>query len=94
MDEAAEAAAAEAQFSDLVGDDNTGSLDDAQLEEQFQAAVRAGQEIEMEAEAPAKRSRMAAGSRTKRSTSILNESTIWFGKTPLVLRTDLAATWI
>ena len=94
MDEAAEAAAAEAQFSDLVGDDNTGSLDDAQLEEQFQAAVRAGQEIEMEAEAPAKRSRMTAGSRTKRSTSILSESTIWFGKTPLVLRTDLAATWI
>lgn len=74
-------------------DEIPGTMNDEQLAEQFNAAVLVGHELEMGQEAPSKRSRGPTGPRSKRSTSMLNESTIWFGRTPLVMRTDTPAAW-
>lgn len=91
-DAAAEEGHKNADLSEVL-DEIPGTMSDEQLAEQFNAAVLAGHELDMGQEAPSKRSRGAMGSRSKRSTSMFNESTIWFGRTPLVMRTDTPAAW-
>lgn len=91
LDDAAEAEQGYQNAIDLLEDENLGSIDEEQLAKQFQEILRGAEEADLEA--PTKKSRTAAtASRSKRSTSMFNESTIWFGRTPLVQRTDTPAT--
>ena len=61
----------------------------AHFDELLREAEERGDDI---IEVPAsKRARVATGPRAKKSTSLFNDSTVWFGKTPIVLRADLAA---
>lgn len=90
MDAAVEAAAALPQI-EMVEEDQ---WDEDRLAAHFDELLReAENDPENSIEVPApKRARNATGPRAKKSTSLFNDSTVWFGKTPIVLRSDLAAS--
>jgi hypothetical protein len=64
--------------------------DEARLVAHVDELIAAQEAQGVDHKSPSKKQRLAAKEYKKQSTSVFNPSTVWFGKTPIVLREDTA----
>ena len=62
--------------------------DEARLVAHVDELIAAQEAQGVDHKSPSKKQRLAAKEYKKQSTSVFNPSTVWFGKTPIVLRED------